>query len=205
MSFTTSTRLLSASVYFALTSLSSPRRCSFPLIVEKMLEEGRDLNLRLITAVTQDGERGRAGGRITWNVHLLEEDHSSLLRLCVCARTHKCACVSVRITVCPGAVSLQYSLIHSISLFVGARVCGGGRQKRQGWRVITGTSCCSLIGHLLCHGAGPQPSYISWEGWRGPDTQTQTLTPLSATQSWQSDWKLEDPVQSVTAEFTNKP
>lgn len=128
---------------------------------------------------------------------------SQLPCVCLCACARKLLCVRLCTAVYPGAVSLQCSLIHSISLFVGARVCGRGRQEREGWRVITGTSCCSLIGHLLCHGAGPQPSYISWEGWRGPDTHTHT-PPLSATQSWQSDWRLEDPVQSVSGKFTSK-
>lgn len=86
---------------------------------------------------------------------------SQLPGVCLCARARKLLCVRLCTAVYPGAVSLQCSLIHSISLFVGARVCGRGRQEREGWRVITGTSCCSLIGHLLCHGAGPQPSYIS--------------------------------------------
>lgn len=130
-------------------------------------------------------DRQREGERITWNVHLLQEDHSSPARLCV--------------AVYPGAVSLQHSLIHSISLFVGARVCSRRRQEREGWRVITGTSCCSLIGHLLCHGAGPQPSYISWEGWRGPDTTTH----LSATHSKLTIW-LKAWVQSVSSKLTSK-
>lgn len=39
-----------------------------------------------------------------------------------------CLCVAVY----PGAVSLQHSLIHSISLFVGARACGGRRRGKRG-------------------------------------------------------------------------
>lgn len=134
-----------------LPSTNLPAGIDFPHLRENERIRERPEPPSNYTSDAGQRDRQREGGRITWNVHLLEEDHSSP----VCVRV--CLCIAVY----PGAVSLQHSLIHSISLFVGARVCGRRRQEREGWRVITGTSCCSLIGHLLCHGAGPQPSYIT--------------------------------------------